>query len=311
MSINILKYYFVEGYKNLFKNKRATFASIVIMIFTLLLFGIFIIITKNLNKAITSFQENEFIRVHIENDAKDSEIEELKKKILDIEINGEKPVLNIRYKSKEEAEESLKKMLAENENTIKTLDAGSLSPAKFLPATFLLKISKMELASEIKEKIETMPNVKNVKHNENELNIILNIQKIIKIVSFVIIAILVIASVLIISNTIKLTVYARRKEISIMKYIGATDDFIRGPFVIESLLIGLISAVIPIIVLGLLYGPLQNLIYNFNKDIASVSSVTILPFSAILPDIVIAFLLLSIGISVFGNLVSMKRYLKV
>lgn len=310
MSINILKYYFVEGYKNLFKNKRATFASIVIMIFTLLLFGIFIIISKNINRAAAAFQENELIRVHIEVDATDSEIEELKKKVQDVEIDGEKPILNIRYKSKEEAEESLKKMLQDKKENIK-FGNGSLNPATFLPASFLLKISKIELAPKIKAQIETMPNVRNVKDNETELNIILNIQKIIKIVSFAIITILVVASVLIISNTIKLTVYARRKEISIMKYIGATDDFIRGPFVIESLLIGLISTIIPVIVLGLLYEPAQSLIYNFNRKIDSASTVSILPFSSILPDIAIAFLLLSIGISVFGNLISMKRYLKV
>lgn len=307
MSINILKYYLVDGTKNLFKNKRSTFASIVIMSFTLLLFGIFLIMAKNLNKYAKQIQDDEHIEVYIALDAKDSEIEELKKRIDDIKIDGEKAVVNIRYKSKDDAKEAMKKMLKEVGTTLKNLD----SESNFLPASFLLKISKMENANKVKAEIEAMPSVRSVRHNQEVAGIIMNALKIIRIVSFVIILVLIISSVLIISNTIKLTVFARRKEISIMKYIGATDNFIRGPFVIESLLIGIISAIIPLILLGLIYKPIQGIIYNLNNEIGSGTAASVLSYGSLLPDLILSFFALGIGIAIFGNIVSMRRYLEV
>lgn len=307
MSINILKYYLVDGTKNLFKNKRSTFASIVIMSFTLLLFGIFLIMAKNLNKYAKQIQDDEHIEVYIALDAKDSEIEELKKRIDDIKIDGEKAVVNIRYKSKDDAKEAMKKMLKEVGTTLKNLD----SESNFLPASFLLKISKMENANKVKAEIEAMPSVRSVRHNQEVAGIIMNALKIIRIVSFVIILVLIISSVLIISNTIKLTVFARRKEISIMKYIGATDNFIRGPFVIESLLIGVISAIIPLILLGLIYKPIQGIIYNLNNEIGSGTAASVLSYGSLLPDLILSFFALGIGIAIFGNIVSMRRYLEV
>lgn len=307
MSINILKYYLVDGTKNLFKNKRSTFASIVIMSFTLLLFGIFLIMAKNLNKYAKQIQDDEHIEVYIALDAKDSEIEELRKKIDDIKIDGEKAVVNIRYKSKDDAKEAMKKMLKEVGTTLKNLD----SESNFLPASFLLKISKMENANKVKAEIEAMPSVRSVRHNQEVAGIIMNALKIIRIVSFVIILVLIISSVLIISNTIKLTVFARRKEISIMKYIGATDNFIRGPFVIESLLIGIISAIIPLILLGLIYKPIQGIIYNLNNEIGSGKAASVLSYGSLLPDLILSFFALGIGIAIFGNIVSMRRYLEV
>lgn len=307
MSINILKYYLVEGCKNLFKNKRSTFASIVIMSFTLLLFGIFLMMAKNLNKYAKQIQDDEHIEVYIALDAKDSEIEELKRKIDDIKIDGEKAVVNIRYKSKDDAKEAMKKMLKEVGTTLKNLD----SESNFLPASFLLKLSDMEKANKVKAEIEAMPSVRSVRHNQEVAGIIMNALKIIRIVSFVIILILIISSVLIISNTIKLTVFARRKEISIMKYIGATDDFIRGPFVVESLLIGIISAFIPLVLLGAIYKPIQGIIYNLNKEIGAGAASSILSYTSMLPDLILAFLVMGIGIAIFGNIVSMRRYLEV
>lgn len=307
VSVSVFSYYCKEGVKNLFKNKKSTFASIVIMSFTLLLFGIFLIMTKNINKFAKNFQEDEHIEVYIDLDATDSEVEELKKNIQDIEINGEKVILNIRYKSQEEAENAMRKMLGEEGNTLKNLQTES----KFLPASFLLKISKMEQAGEIKAKIETMPNVRSVRHNQEVADILMNVLKIVRIVSFTIIIVLTVSSVSIISNTIKLTVDARKREINIMKYVGATDDFIRGPFVVESLLIGLISTIIPLVLLGITYKPLQNIIYKLNQEIGSGTSISILSYTSMLSDLTIAFLIIGIGIAILGNIISMKKYLKV
>ena len=125
-------------------------------------------------------------------------------------------------------------------------------------------------------------------------------------------------SVIIIGNTIKLTVHARRKEISIMKYVGATNNFIRAPFVVEGIIIGIISSLISVILLGGLYvwikkGIIGNVIQNWLSNLNNMSTgmEDLLQFEQIFPQIMTIFLVIGIGIGVIGSIWSMKKYLKV
>lgn len=131
----------------------------------------------------------------------------------------------------------------------------------------------------------------------------------IKIGSYVIIIALIAVSIFIISNTIKLTVYARRKEISIMKYVGATNSFIRWPFIVEGIIIGLLSGVISLVIISGLYMVVSRNV-TFVNFLANLG-LKLLEFNEMFNFILIVYLVLGMGIGIIGSSLSMRKYLKV
>jgi len=127
--------------------------------------------------------------------------------------------------------------------------------------------------------------------------------------NLLILILLVVISIFIIANTIKLTVHARRKEISIMKYVGATNGFIRWPFIVEGILIGIVSAMISILILGVSYNFIVGKIME--SSVTSMINITLLQFSDIFGLVVAVYLGLGIGIGCIGSAISMRKYLKV
>ena len=125
----------------------------------------------------------------------------------------------------------------------------------------------------------------------------------------IIFIILLIFSVTIISNTIKLSLHARRKEMSIMKYVGATNSFVRGPYVIEGMVLGIISSVISLLLIGSIYGVIIKQIEASN--VLKQIGINLLTFSDIATELIIVYLFLGIGIGIIGSAVSMKKYLEV
>ena len=145
--------------------------------------------------------------------------------------------------------------------------------------------------------------------NNRIIEQIIRLAKGIKIVTWVILILLIIISTAIISNTIKLTVHARRKEISIMKYVGATNSFIRWPFIVEGIIIGIISGAISIIILGINYNLIANKILE--SQVVSAMSINLLTFADMFGLIVLVYTILGVGIGILGSCISMRRYLKV
>ena len=131
----------------------------------------------------------------------------------------------------------------------------------------------------------------------------------IRVISMILLIILVIISIFIISNTIKLTVYARRKEISIMKYVGATNGFIRWPFIVEGIIIGVIAAIISIIIVGLAYNAIINKLITV--ETIKTLEISFVSFADMFNLIIIVYLILGIGIGIIGSITSMKKYLQV
>ena len=131
----------------------------------------------------------------------------------------------------------------------------------------------------------------------------------IKIGSYVIIIALIAVSIFIISNTIKLTVYARRKEISIMKYVGATNSFIRWPFIIEGIVIGILAGALSILIVGIIYNVVSQKIIA-SQVIASMN-ISLLSFAQMFNLIVGVYLILGVGIGIIGSSISMRKYLDV
>lgn len=289
-----------EGIKNVFKNKKATMISLITMICAMFLFGTFFAIGENVNSVLEQVQKSQGIEVFIQNEATDEQISELETKIK--ALNG---VNQTTFKSKQQALDLMKENLKDNQDLFEAYEGEN----NIFPASFIVTLTDLSLATEIEAKIGAMDNVKKITSNNVTITTLMNIAKGIRIAIGIISVILLIISITIIANTIRLTVHARRKEISIMKYVGATNQFIRWPFIIEGIIIGVLAAGITILIVGAIYDFVIQTIEQSN--ILQIMGVTLLQFPEIVNLIAIAYVILGIGVGMIGSSISMKKYLEV
>lgn len=289
-----------EGIKNVFKNKKATMISLITMICTMFLFGTFFTIGENVNSILEQVQKKQGMEVFIETEATDAQISELEEQIKELEgIN------KLTFKSKQEALDLMKENLKDNQELLEGYEGEN----NIFPASFIVTLTDLGLATDIEAKISAMENVRKITSNNETIMALMRIANIFKMAIGVIFGFLLVVSITIIANTIRLTVFARRKEISIMKYVGATNHFIRWPFVIEGILIGVLAAVLTILMIGGVYNLVTQWIEQAN--ILQPIGVTLLQFSEIAKLIAIVYLILGIGVGVMGSSISMKKYLEV
>ena len=296
MKYNVIGYLIGEGFRNVLKNKKSTLACLGIMCATMVIFGIFFAVIENINYMISQVEEAQGIEVFIQNTATEEQIKELGEK-----INAVEGVNNIRYKSKEDALTQMKEKFKDRQHLLEGLN--------IFPASYVVTLSDLNLSQNVKDTIAGFENVKNITSSDDTINKLINIANGVRIASAIILILLVLISVFIITNTIKLTVHARRKEISIMKYVGATNGFIRWPFIVEGITIGVIAGMISLLIIGVLYNLLTDkLLETSFKNIIDVS---LLGFNEMFSLILIVYLILGVGIGVVGSSISMKKYLEV
>lgn len=298
MKYNVFSYFIGEGFKNVFKNKKSTFSCLSVMCATMLIFGLFFAIGKNITHMVKEVEDSQGIQVFIKNEASEQEIKEIGEKIKKIE-----GVNTSQYVSKEEAYNQMKKRLENKQELLEGLD-----PSIF-PASYMVTLTDLKLNSNIQNKINELDNIKSINSSNETINTLSKIGNGINVVTVSILIILVLISIFIISNTIKLTVYSRRKEISIMKYVGATNKFIRTPFIIEGIIIGLFAGILSI---GFVSG-IYNIIINkiIESSVTKTIGVSVLGFNQLFNQIVVVYIILGIGIGVIGSSISMKKYLEV
>ena len=297
MKYNVLTYLIGEGISNIFKNKKQAATSFGIMCVIMILFGICFIIVGNFNHFIKQVEEDQGIRVFILNDATDEEI-----KTLGEQIKALDGVNTIEFISKEAALQQMKDRLQDKSYLLEGYD-------QIFPASYIVKFTDLKLNSSVQAQINEMDNVKKITSSDEPIEKLIQLARAIKILSYIGVVALICISVFIISNTIKLTVYARRKEISIMKYVGATNSFIRWPFIVEGIIIGVISGAISLALIAGLYVLIeQNLVF---VGFLSNLGLKLLEFSDMFNIILIVYLILGVGIGILGSSLSMRKYLKV
>ena len=313
-----------EGFNNVFKNKKSSIISIMTMICTMLLFGLFFAIGVNVNEILEQVQMKQGMNVFIWD-----ETTEEQKQQFESEIKALDGVNTVVFKNKQEALEDMKSRFKENQE----LMTGYEGENNIFPASFIVTLTNLEQVKEIQAEIErigarlategrseqvdlnvegnTVHNsiIKNITSKDNTISTLITIAKGVRITIGIIFIGLLIISITIISNTIKLTVHARRKEISIMKYVGATNGFIRWPFMVEGIVIGLISAVITLLIVGIAYDFVVQQIEA--SKILQTMGITLLSFVDIGKIVAIVYAVLGIGIGITGSAMSMKKYLEV
>lgn len=179
----------------------------------------------------------------------------------------------------------------------------------FFSVSYMVTLTDLSLNNQVYDAINNLDIVREIQNKRDTIETLSKVGQTIQIITFVIFAILILISLFIISNTIKLTVHARRKEISIMKYVGATNGFIRTPFIIEGIIIGLFSGLISILIVGGGYNYITNAFAQ--SETWQKLSINLLSFSDIFGQIVLVYMLLGVGIGVIGSSISMKKYLDV
>lgn len=297
MRYNIITYLIGEGFKNILKNKKSTASSLAIMCMVMLVFGAFFIIGENINYIMNNIEDAQAIQVFFEDDVTDEEAKSLGEQIN--KING---VNKIEFVSKSEAYNIVKTEILQKPE----LAAGYEDS---FPPSYIVTFTDLNLKDEVQKEIKKIDKVDSIESSNETMEKLMNLTKGIRIGTGILLVILVMVSIFIISNTIKLTVYSRRKEISIMKYVGATNNFIRWPFIVEGILIGIIAGLISILIVGFAYNIiLQQLVQTeFVKSVG----ISFVNFSDMFNLIVIVYIVLGSGIGIIGSSMSMRKYLDV
>ncbi|MEG0872880.1 MAG: permease-like cell division protein FtsX [Clostridia bacterium] len=290
-------YLFKEGFENLKKHGSKTFSTMLIICATMLVLGIFIILFQNVNKNVETVRVEQGLQAFIDDTASDADIEYIKDQIT--QIAG---VKKVEYIDKDMAYQDAKEVFKDQAYFLEGLDK-----VKIFPASFVVTFNDIEQSSAIKTAVEKVDGIYEVKFNETTIQAVISLSKIANVFLLGVGGVLLVVSMFIISNTIKLAVYSNKREIFIMRYIGATNKFIRMPFIVEGAAMGFVSAILSFILISLAY----VVIYARLPHIGSTLGVFgFMPYSALWYQILIAYVVLGLFIGMLGSIISIKKYLK-
>ena len=295
MRIRGFRYFLTEAFKNIFSNGWMTIASIFTVMASLLVLGVFLILSINLNSIVGDLEGSYEIIVVMDEKTTEEGISAIGKQILKVEN-----VADATLDRNSDRLEDLKKEFGENASLLDRYKDDNT-----LRNWYRITLSNLTRTSETVEKLEQIDGVEKVIQNEDAIGNLVKIANYIRTFSFWIIIALAVVSVFIISNTIKLTVYTRRKEINIMKFVGATDWFIRWPFIIEGIIIGIIGscAAVALVLLG----------YNFLVDVVqnNIMFFTLKPLNELLTLILGSSFGLGAVLGGVGSFISVRKHLNV
>ena len=291
-------YLIKEGYDNLRKHSSKTFSTMLIICATMTVLGIFIILFQNVNTNVATMRAEQGLQAFIEDSATDDDIDYIRD-----EINNIPGVKEITYLNKEDAFEDAKEQFKDQEYFLVGLDK-----LKIFPASFVVKFTDINQSQQVKDAVEKIDGIYKVKYNNVTVEAVASISKVVNIFLLSIGGVMLVISIFIISNTIKLAVYSNKREILIMRYIGATNKFIKTPFIVEGAIMGLLSAAISFMVISLGY----VLAYAKLPQVGSSLGVFgFVPYSSLWYIILVAYIVLGLFIGIFGSSISIKKYLKV
>lgn len=277
------------------RNGLMTLASISTVALSLFILGVFTCGVVNLNNLASNLESQVEISVYLKDGLNQNQINNVQNKLKD--MNN---VKNLEFVSKDEAMKRFKERLGEQQGLVAALDGNNP-----LPSSFVITFENPEEVKEAAKLVTTYPEVESAHYGQDVIEQIFKITQVIRIGGIALIAFLAGATLFIISNTIRLTVFARRKEIGIMKYVGATNWFIRWPFLIEGMLLGFIGAAIAAACVWEFY---HFITLEVESSLAFLPLVPMVPFFYDLTAI-----LFGVGILVgaIGSTISLKQYMKV
>lgn len=241
MKISTVNYFLSDAFKSFKRNKTISIATIITVLVTFIVLGVFSILAENLSLAIGDLENRIEIKVFLDDD-----IKPIDKKEVQVKLSQQDGVKDIEYESREDA---FNKLMESNSEFLK----GYTLEKNPLPASYIVKLDDISYAAGVRDAVRDLDGVESVDEQQGNIDKIQGVINFANAIGIVLFIILIGISVFLIINTTKLTVYARRREVGIMKFVGATDWFIRWPFIIEGILIGLIGTLLSVVALFFLY----------------------------------------------------------
>lgn len=290
MKLSSAKYLIYEGFKNVWKNWMMSAASIGVLVLCLLLTGASALLSINISNTLNAIESQNVVKVYLKN-----EVDSEKATQIGESIKALDNITSCEFYSKEQAVEKFKDTLGKAFESMKENNP--------LPDSYKVTLSDISKYDETVEKIKAIDGVDTVVNRSELFEKLTKFDRFVSLAGMIIVLILALVSLFIISNTIRLTMYNRRFEISIMKSVGATDWFVRIPFMVEGVIIGIIAAIISSVTLKFFY---DFIIQVIKKNISFFNT----PFSDVSVPLFLSFLLAGILFGLIGGLISISKYLK-
>lgn len=281
-----------EGLKNVWSNRIMSIASICVVVSCLILTSAALLFSINVAKVVDSVGQSNETTVYLKND-----VSELEAVYIGKDIQKISNVSSVTFLSKEDALENFKSQLGED--LFQQIDENG-NP---LPDAYVVAMDDLSLYEQTVKDIKAIDGVDSVNSRQDTARMLTNLSRIVNLVSIGVVIALVVISLFIIANTIRATMYSRRFEISIMKSVGATNAFVRMPFLVEGIVIGFISAIISTVGIALLYEGVMTAITN-------IIPFEFIPISQIILPVALAFIAAGVIIGMLGSTLSMRKYLK-
>ena len=295
MSFSTKEYFVKETYKSIRRNGFMSFASISTVAVSLLVLGMFLMIFLNTNNLAQYLESQVQVSVYMQDNATGQELAAVKEKLT--KMPG---VVKVTQVSKTEALARFKKRLGDQDQLLNSL--GKENP---FPNSFEVQVDNPERIKMLTPQIGQLPKVETAKFGQEVVEHLFQLTKILRFGGILLVVFLAMATLFIISNTIRLTVFARRKEVIIMKYVGATDWFIRWPFILEGMTLGFFGAVVAFILINSIYSGLLTRIH------ATLAFLPLLPTSPLLFYVDLFLLVAGTGIGALGSYISLRKFLRV
>ena len=295
MRFSTKQYFIKETYKSIRRNGFMSFASISTVAVSLLVLGMFLMIFLNTNNLAQYLENQVQISVYMQDSATDKELASVKDKLT--KMPG---VVKVTQVSKQEALERFRKRLGDQDQLLNSL--GKENP---FPNSFEVQVDNPERIKVLAPQIGQLNKVETAKFGQEVVEHLFQLTKILRFGGILLVVFLAMATLFIISNTIRLTVFARRKEVIIMKYVGATDWFIRWPFILEGMTLGFFGAVVAFILINSIYSGLLTRIH------ATLAFLPLLPTSPLLFYVDLFLLVAGTGIGALGSYISLRKFLRV
>lgn len=302
MRISTIAYILKQGFKNIWNNLRFSLASIATMSACIFLFGLFLSLLMNFRYIVHSAEEGVAVIVYFENGTKQEQIDQIGS-----QIEKRAEVSNMEYISADEAWEEYKDIYLEGED--EEIAEGFKENPLANSARYNVYLKNVEKQSDLVKFIEGLDGVRKVEQSKQAADTLSSFNKLIAYVSVIIILILLAVAFFLISNTITMGISIRQEEIGIMKLIGATDFFVRSPFVIEGILLGAIGAAIPLGILYIMYD--KAIGYIVSKFSVLGNFLQFLDVWTVFQFLLPVGIGLGVGIGLFGSIFSIRKHLRV
>ena len=296
MKINTINYFIVDALKSIKRNITVSFAAMLTVLVTFFVLGTFTLVGLNFNKTIEDVADKIEIKVYLQDD-----IKLVNQREVEIKLAEQEGVKAVTYESKDEAFTKLKKDLEGNSGM---LEGYSLENNP-LASSYIVTLEDASYAGDVSKAVEDMTGVESITNQQELIEKISNVVDFVQILGIVLFFVFIGVSIFLIMNTIKLAVYSRRREVGIMKFVGATDWFIRRPFVIEGMIIGAVGSLLATAILYFIYRGVFGFIAS-NLLIANL-----VPVSFVLTTLLGGFLLGGIVVGAIGSIAALRKFLVV